>query len=262
MEIFIHLKIATMRTLSKATAFSLLFSFVVLGATAQQSYKWMVGVNAGAMIYQGDLAPSVLGSYKTPSLTVGISAARILNAYFAVRINAVAGTLRGDDAKYSTPSWRQYRNFNFSTPVREFSAQVVWNPFGNNSNEIGMRVTPYLFGGAGVSVVNIQRDYSKMDTTVFTFSSKQQVGLKQDTATNPPHAIFVLPVGAGLSFYLSPRWSLNVEANFRYTFTDYLDGFSYAANPNQKDFYHTQTVGLFYRFGGGAGNNKLGCPKY
>lgn len=225
----------------------------------QSSGKWMVGINGGAMIYQGDLAPSSLGSYKTPSFTVGIAAVRILNSYFAVRANAVFGKLRGDDAQYSSPEWRQYRNLIFVTPVTEFSAQLQWNPFGNNSNELGMKVTPYLFGGAGVSFVNISRDYSKLDTAVFSFNSKQQLGLKQDTATLPPRSLFVLPVGAGLSFYLSPRWSLNLETSFRYTFTDYLDGFSYVANPKQKDYYHTHTVGLVYRFGG---KDKLDCPKF
>jgi hypothetical protein len=252
----------TMRTLQKKVAFFFLFSITALMANAQQSYKWMVGVNAGAMIYQGDLTPSPFGSYKTASFTAGVSAAKILNSYFAVRANAIFGKLRGDDAKYSTPSWRQSRNLNFSTPVTEFSAQLLWNPFGNNSNEVGMRITPYLFAGAGVSFLNIKRDYSKIDTTVFTFNSKTQTGLKQDTAVTPPRSLFVLPVGAGLSFYLSPRWSLNYELGFRYTFSDYIDGFSYVANPNQKDFYHTQTLGLVYRFGGSAANDKLGCPKY
>jgi hypothetical protein len=36
-----------------------------------------------------------------------------------------------------------------------------------------------------------------------------------------------------------------------------VDGFSYAADPNQKDFYHSHTIGLVYRFGK---NNQLDCP--
>ena len=252
-----------MGKLSKAIIATVLFSDSVLFVKAQDGYKWMIGINAGAMIYQGDLTPSAFGSYKTASPVFGFSVARILNPYFALRGNAFFGKLRGDDAVYNNPSWRKSRALNFSTPVTEFSAQVIWNPFGNNSNELGMKVTPYLFGGAGVSFLNIKRDYSKMDTTVFSFNSKTQTGLKQDTGTVPPRSLFVLPAGAGLSFYLSQRWSLNYELSFRYTFTDYLDGFSYVANPKQKDFYHSHTVGLVYRFGGGGNNSrdKLGCPQ-
>jgi opacity protein-like surface antigen len=252
-----------MGSLSKATVIVILFSAVFLSSNAQQSgYKWMVGVNAGAMIYQGDLTPSSKGSYKTPSFTFGISAGKILNSYFAVRANAVFGKLRGDDAAYDNPAWRKSRSFNFSTPVTEFNAQLLWSPYGNTNHETGQRFTPYLFAGAGVSFVNISRDYSMLDTTVFAFGSKQQNGLTIDSARSLPRTLLVLPAGAGISYALSSRWSLNYELGFRYTFTDYLDGFSQAANPNQKDFYHTQTLGLVYRFGGsgGGGSDKLGCP--
>ena len=251
-----------MGSLLKATTAIILFFSVNSSVNAQQGgYKWMIGINAGTMIYQGDLTPSALGSYKTPSFTFGISAGKILNSYFALRANAVFGKLRGDDAAYNNPSWRKSRNFNFTSPVTEFNAQLLWSPYGNNSHETGQRFTPYLFGGAGVSFVNISRDYSRMDTTVFVFSSKQQSGLKLDSAKNLPTTLLVLPVGAGVSYYLSPGWSLNYEFTFRYTVSDYLDGFSYAANPNQKDYYHTHTIGLVYRFGGsGGGSDKLGCP--
>lgn len=250
-----------MGKLSRAGLATILFSATALFCNAQEGYKWMVGINGGIMVYQGDLTPSRFGSYKTASPAFGFSVGRILSPYFAVRGNAAFGKLRGDDAAYSSPVWRKSRALNFSTPVTELSAQIVWNPFGNNSNEIGMRLTPYLFGGAGVSFLNITRDYSKMDTTVFAFNSKTQSGLKQDTAVTPPRSLLVLPAGAGLSFYVSPRWSLNYELSFRYTFNDYIDGFSYVANPNQKDYYHSHTIGLVYRFGGGGGrNDKLGCP--
>lgn len=237
-------------------------SFLVFSSVqAQQGYKWMVGVNAGAMIYQGDLTPSALGSYQTPSFTIGVNAARILNAYFAVRVNAAFGRIRGNDAAYKQPAWRQYRNFNFTSPVTEFSAQLVWNPYGNNSHETGQRFTPYLFGGLGAGFIRVSRDYSQLDTTAFGFSSKQQSGLRIDSAVSPPRSLLVIPVGAGCSYALGSRWSLHYEIGFRYTFSDYVDGFSQAANPSSKDYYHTQTLGLMYRFGGnGGGSDKLGCP--
>ena len=247
---------------SKSITAVIFFVASLLSVQAQNGYKWMAGINGGVIIYQGDLTPSPLGSYKTATPVIGFSIARIMNPYFAIRGNAVFGKLKGDDAVYDNPAWRKSRALNFSTPVTELTAQVLWNPFGNNSNELGMRFTPYLFAGAGVSFINVNRDFSRMDTTVFSFNSKTQAGLQQDAAVTPPRSLFVLPVGAGLSYYLGSRWSLNYELNFRYTFSDYLDGFSYSANPNQKDYYHSHTVGLQYRFGGngGGGTDKLGCP--
>jgi hypothetical protein len=248
-----------MHKLSKTAIAAILFFVIATSLQAQNGYKWMAAINGGLLIYQGDLTPSAVGSYKTASPVVGFSFARIINPYFAIRGNAAFGKLKADDAAYNNPAWRKSRALNFSTPVTELSAQVVWNPFGNNSNELGMRLTPYIFAGAGVSFVNIKRDYSKLDTTVFAFNSKTTAGLVQDLADNTPRSLFIMPVGAGLSYYLSKRWSLNYELNFRYTFTDYLDGFSYVANPRQKDYYHSHTIGLVYRFGGN-GNDKFGCP--
>lgn len=250
-----------MGNLLKTAAIVILSFTMFLPAEAQSRYKWMIGVNTGTMIYQGDLTPSTFGSYKTPSLTFGVSAAKILNPYFAVRANAVFGKLKGDDAVYKNPVWRQYRAFNFTSSVTEFNAQLLWSPYGNNSHETGQRITPYLFGGAGVSFVNISRFYSRLDSASFGFSAKQQNGLRIDSARNLPRKLFVLPLGAGLSYHLSSRWSLNYELTFRYTFTDYLDGFSYSVNPGSKDYYHSHTLGLVYRFGGNAGEDtKLGCP--
>lgn len=247
---------------SKSIIAVIFFITSVFSLQAQSGYKWMAGINGGAIIYQGDLTPSSLGSYKTASPVLGFSIARIMSPYFAIRGNAAFGKLKGDDAAYDNPAWRKSRALNFSTPVTELSAQLLWNPFGNNSNDLGMRLTPYLFAGAAVSFINVSRDYSQMDTTIFSFNSKTQVGLQQDAAVTPPRSLFVLPVGAGLSCSLGSRWSLNYELNFRYTFNDYLDGFSYTANPNQNDYYHSHTVGLHYRFGGngGDGADKLGCP--
>lgn len=251
-----------MGKLSKIVIAVILFSATTSFVHAQNGYKWMVGIHGGVLVYQGDLTPSAVGSYKTATPVFGLSVARIMSPYFAIRANAAFGKLKGDDAAYEIPAWRKSRALNFSTPVTELSAQLVWNPFGNNSNELGMRFTPYLFAGAGINFINISRDYSRIDTTVFAFNSKTQEGLQQDAVASLPRSLLVLPAGAGMSYYLGSRWSLNYEFTFRYTFSDYLDGFSYVANPRQKDYYHSHTLGLVYRFGGSGGgdSDKLGCP--
>jgi len=238
----------------------LLLVLIAVGQYAhaqKEERKWQVGINGGLMIYQGDLTPSPLGSYRTATPTVGIYISRILNPYFAIRANAAFGSLKGDDGSYNNPSWRKHRNLNFSTPVSEITGLFVWNPFGNNNNELGLRFTPYLMAGAGVSFLNIKRDYSKMDSVAFPQSSKQRQGLGIDTLQTLPRSIAVLPLSAGVSYYLSPQFSLTFETIFRYTFTDYLDGFSHAASPNQKDAYHSHTIGLVYRFGK---KSQLDCP--
>ncbi len=241
-----------------------LFAGSMIKAHAQSSglSSWQIGVNGGAFIYQGDLAPSSLGSYKTPSLTVGLNVSKIINPSFAVRLNLALGQLRGNDAAYDDPAWRKQRNLSFTTPVMELSGLLVWDLFGNNGNELGMRFSPYLFAGAGLNKLSVSRDYSKMNRNVFTYDSKEQAGFAVDSSRSMPGLIPVLPVGAGVAYNISSKWALTFETMFRYTFTDYLDGFSYIANPGRKDFYHSHTLGLNYRFGDGNNKSKtqLGCP--
>ena len=51
---------------------------------------------------------------------------------------------------------------------------------------------------------------------------------------------------------------------YRFSFSDYIDGFSLSANPSHKDSYYSANIGLRYRFyegddsaGGKGKNNQL-----
>ena len=230
----------------------------IYSASGQTGWsKWQIGVNGGIMVYQGDLTPSDLGSYKTMKPTFGAYISRILSPSLLLRTNLAIGKLYGNDAKYSSPTWRQERNYNFTTPVTEVSELLVWNISGNSSNELGRRFSPYVFGGLGVTFLNIKRDTSEFNAHYFASNTNLVNGLRADMSRTPPKAALVVPMGLGFEFYLTPKLSLTAETNFRYTLTDYLDGFSLGANPNKNDFYHSHTIGLLYRFGKG---NQLGCP--
>lgn len=240
---------------------ALFFSIFIAGMPISKAQtnlsKWQVGVNGGIFIYQGDLTPSALGSYKTLQPVLGGYVSRTLNPSLLLRTNIALGKLSGNDAKYNAPEYRQHRNYNFTTPVTEISELLVWNMKNNNSNELGQRFSPYAFVGLGVSFLNIKRDYSQFDDHYFSTSTNIISGLNADINTNPPRSTLVIPMGLGMEFYLTPNISLTAEANFRYAPTDYLDGFSFGANPDSKDFYYSNTVGLLYRFGKG---NNLDCP--
>lgn len=214
--------------------------------SAQQLSGYEVGLNAGGFIYQGDLSPSLLGSYKTMRLGVGISVSRRISKAVSVRANVVHSQLKGDDTKYNSPVWRPYRNFKFSSPITEISALIVYDIVQNRGND--RRFTPYVFAGGGLSSVRTRRDYSQFDEPYFSTQAYVIEGLDADIAQILPTIIAVLPVGIGLRYPLAPRLSLNTETTFRVTPTDYLDGFSKAANPKRKDRYQSHTIGVVYSF--------------
>ena len=246
-----------MKAKGKATAIVLFSIFSIVLKTNAQFYKDMsVGLNAGIYIYQGDLTPERYGSFRTLKPGFSIFAKKPINHFLAARIHMSFAKLVGDDSRYSKPEYRQQRNFYFTSPVKEFSAQLVWNIRGRNYEDFG--IMPYVFSGAGVSLIRVQKDYSRMDSTVFGKSSDVLAGLAVDNARGTPRTLLSVPVGIGAEYPISDRFSVNIETSYRFIFTDYLDGFSQSANPKLQDHYHSTSAGLIYKFG--KRDKGIGCP--
>ena len=245
-----------MKAKRKAQAIVLIFLFIA-GKSQAQFYKDMsVGINAGMYVYQGDLTPDPLGSFRTIKPGFSLFAKKPINHFLAARIQMSFASLQGNDSRYSKPEYRQQRNFSFFSPVMEFSGQLIWNILGRNYDDHGIQ--PYVFSGAGVSVVRVNKDYSRMNTVYFGESSDIYAGLAVDNAHGTPNALLSVPVGVGAEYPISERLSVNLETSYRFVFTDYLDGFSQSANPRLKDHYHSTSVGLIYKFG--KKQKGLGCP--
>lgn len=229
-----------------------------LSATSQiNTSRYEVGIKAGTFIYQGDLVPSDAGSYKTIRPQFGIFVSRLLSQSFAVRLNFDAGSLHGDDAKYDHPAWRQDRNFRFSSPVYELSAQLVLDIPGRNFKRPVKSLSPYVFAGAGISYVNAKKDFNRMNSSVFNPESDVAAGLARDIVTITPRILPVFPIGIGVRYALTQKISIIGESSYRFIPTDYLDGFSYSANPAKNDHYYSHSIGAVYSFGK---KNSWDCP--
>ncbi|MGB4844913.1 MAG: DUF6089 family protein [Ferruginibacter sp.] len=246
-----------MKALRKTSVIVLLSLFFIVNKSAAQFYKDMsVGLNGGAYIYQGDLTPERFGSSKTIQPGFSVFVKKPINHFLAARIHMSFARLKGDESRYSKPDYRQQRNFSFSTPVAEFSGQLVWNILGRNYEDRG--IMPYIFSGAGISLLNIKKDYSRMDPAIFGDGSDVFTGLVIDNAHGTPRSVLAVPVGIGAEYPISDRFSVNLETSYRFIFTDYLDGFSQSAGPKYKDHYHSTSAGLIYKFG--TRDKGIGCP--
>ena len=211
--------------------------------------KYEVGLNAGTLIYQGDLSRSFKGDYKTIKPAIGVYVSKTLDPYFALRANVNLGKIGADETQYTTPFWKQYRGFKFSSTVTELSSTLVFSPLGQSNDENFHRLSPYVFAGAGLAFVHIKRDWSALNKTFYDSKSTVQLGLGIDTVHTLPKVIPVLPVGFGVRYAIGSQFSINAEATYRFTATDYLDGFKYSGNPAKKDSYYGLTIGVSYRFG-------------
>ena len=218
--------------------------------------KYEFGLNAGTWIYQGDLSPSRLGSFKTPRIALGIHAHRIINDAFGIRAQFWGGSLKGDEARYDDPEYRKERAFEFHSPLWELSAQLTWNFLGGNYKDRGL--STYLFAGAGIAFIDVHRDASRINPAYFDpETATVWAGLAADQAHDPPNTIPVIPLGGGAKYFFSSRLGVQLEASYRFTTTDYLDGFSEAVNPKYKDSYMNYSIGVLYRTGK---KDRMGCP--
>ena len=128
---------------------------------------------------------------------------------------------------------------------------------GKNSEKGIKGFSPYLFGGLGVTFLNIKRDLSAYNAEFFADQPHVQEGLNADLATSLPKAIPVFPLGLGIRYSLSSKISLLAESAYRFTTTDYLDGFSKAANAARKDQFGSFSLGVIYKF---SGRSAMDCP--
>ncbi|MEO5946975.1 MAG: DUF6089 family protein [Chitinophagaceae bacterium] len=217
--------------------------------------RFEIGAGVGSTIYQGDLTPNPLGSYKTMKAGFQVHGSLILSPSFIARTNLTIGGLRGDDAAYDKPEFRRQRNFNFKSPVIELSELVVWNPFKTNYTNEGF--SPYLMAGVGISFLSIKSDASNFNPDYFAEGPTILLNIAEDQEHGTPNVVPVVPLGAGVRYGFSPSFAVYAESAYRLMFTDYLDGFSKSTNPDQNDHYQTISLGIIYRPGS---KGKLGCP--
>lgn len=136
------------------------------------------------------------------------------------------------------------------------STVLVWNILGKSADRDYRKLSPYVFAGAGITFLNVKRDWSKIDTTFFDSKSTAIVGLGRDTLQATPRILPIIPLGIGLKYAISDKIGIKGEATYRVAFSDYIDGFSYSAYPGANDKYYGVSIGISFNLG----KNNYKCP--
>ena len=232
---------------------------IIFHSTAQKNKdaNFELGASLGTLIYMGDQTPSTLGYLKSPKISIGLSLSHPVSTHLSVRGNLNLGNVSADESRYSNPSWRQQRNFLFTSSVTELTVQGLYNFQGANNEYNHSQIQTYVFGGAGFTFLKIKRDFARLNRSFFDSKSNTITGISLDSAHSLPKVITVVPVGVGLKFILSRSIALNTEFCYRILSTDFLDGFKYSANPKKPDSYYSLVLGVIYT----PIQNKYRCPK-
>lgn len=234
-----------------AILFVAILSFVSTTTQAQDSctvckpYPWEVGALLGVNQYFGDMHCSKPYASQN-SLVGGVFLRRHISDYLAVRPQVLFGRLAGNDLDNPDKRW-DYRRLKFTSPLVEAALLAEIYPFKERKflceGFTKKTLSPYIFAGIGVTYTNptITQQPGATFPVIPRDLQADRDNLKKFGA--------VIPFGLGLKYNASERWTIGVEAGYRYALSDYLDGLSIAGNDGRNDGYFLANILGSYRFG-------------
>ncbi|MFT6202579.1 MAG: OOP family OmpA-OmpF porin [Spirosomataceae bacterium] len=232
--------------------FAILLTLMSFGVQAQQDsckvckpYPWEIGIPIGVNQYFGDMHCSTPYASQN-SLMSGLFVRRHLNDFIALRPQVLFGRLAGNDLDNPNNRW-DYRRLKFKSPLVEAALLAELYPFRERKYTcdgiIKKTLAPYLFGGIGATYTN-----PEVEVQSGARFPPLQRDLDADMNDLKKWGV-VLPFGLGLKYNATERFALGVEAGYRYSLSDYLDGVSTAGNDGRPDGYFLANIMGSYRFG-------------
>ena len=220
--------------------------FVVFNIYSQ-AQKWEGELSIGVSNYLGDLVEKkVAPSLNESNLALGLKFNYSLSKTIGLQFGGNYARFSGSDLNFSDPEYHQ-RAFEFSSNILELGARLKWEPLGNDrydhKNHFQKIISPYLFVGAGLGILNAKPDFSK---TQLTNTAAMNADLK---AMEKSNINFVTPIGGGLRIDLNNSTALDFELSLYTPYSDYIDGISEAANPEKKDWYYIASIGIAKKIG-------------
>jgi len=235
-----------------------------------QGNGWSLGVGAGYMNYYGDLTPKLgpvlKDHYKIKandrSLDFAVFLERKLNDGTNFVINANMGSFKGNDLTASDDSIYIYRDrsLNFRTEVKDLSGTLHFKTNNGSLLPQNSIIAPYFFVGLGVTQFETFGDLKYAQGNLYDYGGVNEVEQDGEYETNlsdlkvekdAKQTIMNIPFGAGIRFNTGKNWSLNLQTDVKYMFTDYLDDVAkiyrdgndfesnlqeYASNPNPRNY--------------------------
>lgn len=145
------------------------------------------------------------------------------------RLGALFGQVAGSDQRPVDP-FAENRQLAFRRLLFEAEALVEYHFLDYKNPKSLIRWSPYFFTGVGGA---------------YLFGPR----VASDGSTYSPVQV-VLPLGMGVKYQVTPKFSMNVEAGARLMFTDYLDDVS-RGNLDNKNYLYGQwnTNDIYYYTG-------------
>ena len=180
---------------------------------------WELGAFIGQSIYFGDLTGNDVVDFNDSYFAYGLRLGYNVSPRFTLRANLLKGSLHGNDLDNLRGTEYQ-RGFKFESKLYEANFQVELN-INKLGYRKGSRFTPSISAGIGAFYFNPQREYNG------TMYNLQDLGTNGQYVRSDidPYSLFqvTIPFGIHLKKVVQDKFSVDLFAEWHYTFTDYLD---------------------------------------
>lgn len=241
---------------------SLLIFFTLVSThsvMAQRSAK--IAFGTGTTYYNGDITDGFTNNLYRPTISLGLS--YYIHPIVSIRGEINQGWIGAADSLVSDPI-RSQRNLHFRSPITDFSVQVVveFLEDGSIGKSLGKSIhfTPYVFGGIGGYAFRPKGLYQGTWYDLQALGTEGQFLIGSNLSPYPRFQLNI-PFGGGIEYRFGKNWGLEVEASYRYLFTDYLDDVS-TTFPEQEAMRNQSAVAAY--FANPSGNQDLfsdGSPR-
>ena len=208
---------------------SILMLFVTTVQAQNKENDLSIGLQFGTIEYAGEFQQEIFSFKPGIHPSVGLNIAKYYNPSFDFRANLRYGMIDGGNM--------------FSTTIFDINVLVDYkfaNGYILKENSI---IAPYLFLGIGDAITKLTPKNGPTEEAFTTFN---------------------FPLGAGLKFNVTPKFSVSLESQYNYAFSDDLDG---NISGKYDDSFLYNSIGLHYNFsmgkdtdGDGVKDKNDKCP--
>lgn len=137
--------------------------------------------------------------------------------------------VRGNDA-LTEEIFRHNRNIHFKSNIFEFTAAAEYEFIKISKYRLGIDQKPlagwsaYITAGLGVTLFNPKSSYQGKWYELQPLGTEGQY--QEDGPTPYSLSTMVIPIGGGIRYEVTNRWTVGLEVIHRITFSDYIDDVS------------------------------------
>lgn len=185
-----------------------------LHAQEDPEYRMEIGAGVGMTGYLGDFNDNLMKDLQPMG---GLVLRYNFNPYMGLKLNVDYGKMKGKSTDVETYYPDLADNpYEFNNTMVDVGLTYEYNflPYGTGRDYYGAkRLTPFIFGGIGITYVKTDREDKKSVVTAN------------------------VPIGIGLKYKIGERVNLGVEWAMHFSLSDELDGMA--------DPYNIKSTGMF-----------------